>query len=322
MSEKILLTGGSGFIGSEVLRIARERGFDVLNLDFKPPRVEAHKPFWRQGDVRDAAQVEQIALQYQPDIIMHLASDIDVSITQLEEFKTTIDGTANMLAAAAKLPGLKRFVHVSTQFTVKPGIKPRDERHLDPYTVYGEAKAQGERLVWQAKLPVPWYILRPTIIWGPHHPSFADQIFRHIARRNYLHPVGSAPILRAYGYVTNTAEQMMAFATIDPARVPGRVYYLGDESLDYDRWADAFSIGLTGKPAKRIPVWLLNLLGKGGDAFRALGLPAPIDSGRAFRMSTASQIDLAPTHQVTGQPSVGFEQGVKETLAWLGQRYG
>lgn len=317
MNGRILLTGGSGFIGSEVVEIALERGFAVCNLDIGPPRTAEHKALWREVDVRDAAAMERELLEFQPDRVLHLASDIDISIQTLSQFKTTIDGTANVLAAIKKLPTLKRFIHTSTQFVVKPGVEPESERFVEPYTVYGEAKAEAEKLVWHANLRVPWFILRPTIVWGPHHPSFAQQIFRYIANGRYLHPVGREPITRAFGYVTNVADQMMGFATIDRSMTSRHVYYLGDDSIDYDIWADAFALGLTGRRAKRIPVGLLRLLGHAGDLAKAVGLNSPIDSGRAFRMSTPSKINLRPTHVLVGTPKVSFDTGVAETLKWL-----
>lgn len=317
MGEKILLTGGSGFIGSEIVDLALERGYQVRILDIRPPRTPEHLAYWRKVDVRDAATVSEQIAEFAPDRLLHLASDIDVTIRTLAEFKTTIDGTANVLAAAARLPELKRFIHVSTQFVVRPGVEPADERYLEPYTVYGEAKAETEKLVWAAHLGAPWFILRPVIIWGPNHPTFAQQIFRHMGTRRYLHPVGREPINRAFGYVTNVAEQMMTFATMDPALASRHVYYVGDGTIDYDLWADAFSVGLTGKPARRIPVWLLKLMGTAGDAVKAIGLRSPIDSGRAFRMSTASKVDLSPTLEITGPPRIGFDEGVRRTLEWL-----
>jgi len=319
MAEKLLLTGGSGFIGAEVASIALARGFTLLNLDIRPPRESSQKPFWREVDIRDAGAVRREILEFQPDRIVHLASDIDVTLKTLDQFKTTIDGTQNVLDTLRDLPLLRRFVHVSTQFVVKPGIEPRDERFLDPYTVYGEAKAETERRVWQAELPMPWYIARPVIIWGPHHPSFAREIFRHMASRRYLHPVGRQPIDRAFGYVTNVADQMMTLATIDPARTSRHVYYVGDGTMNYDTWADAFSVGLTGRKAKRIPVGPLLLLGRIGDLVKSAGFKSPIDSGRAFRMTTSSRVDLAPTLEIAGPPRVGFEEGVERTLGWLGR---
>lgn len=321
MSERLLVTGGSGFIGTEVVALALAKGLAVRNLDVAEPREPSHKSLWRRLDIRDGDGLRREIAAFDPHRILHLASDIDVSLPSLDRFTTTIAGTANLLAIAKDLPGLRRFVHISTQFVVTPGVLPQGERHYQPYTPYGAAKAEIERLVWRAGLSVPWHILRPTIIWGPHHPSFAREIFRHMRAGRYLHPASRVPILRSYGYVTNTAEQMLGFALLPPDATQDRVFYLGDENLDYARWADAFSMGLTGRPARRVPVPALRLLGRAGDVAKSLGLPSPIDSGRAFRMTTPSRIDLAPTLALVGPPRIGFENGVRKTLAWLEEVY-
>lgn len=317
MKERLFITGGAGFIGSSLVRLARAQGYEIRTFDLSPPKASEQREFWEEGDVRDLSHFRQSVDAFAPDYLLHLASDIDISITQLEQFTTTIEGTRNAIAIAQELP-LKRFLHTSTQFVVKPGVHPQNERYLEPYTIYGEAKAVTEKLVWDANLSVPWVIVRPVIIWGPGHPSFADQIFRHIASRRYLHPSGER-IMRAFGYVDNVAQQMLSLATMSEKLTSQRVFYVGDETIDYDVWADAFSNVLTGRPARRIPTALLKVLGRGGDFVKALGLPAPIDSGRAFRMSTSSRIELSSTHAITGAPFVGFDEGVAATALWLTQ---
>lgn len=316
---KIFLTGGSGFIGGELARLILNGGHALANLDLVEPHFEEQIPYWTQGDVRDAETLRAALIAFQPDCLIHLASDTDVQIVDLSQFTTTIGGTRNVIDAVKASPSLRRFVHISTQFVVRPGVEPRDEEHLDPYTVYGEAKAETEKILRGASLAIPWLIIRPTIIWGPNHPSFRENIFRHIANRTYLHPFDSRKIMRAFGYVTNTASQILTLSLADNMPLDRSVYYTGDETIDYDKWADAFAIGLTGRKARRIPVALLKLMGVAGDLGKRLGLPAPIDSGRAFRMSTSSAIDLSPTLSAAGMPQVDFDEGVRRTLAWLNQ---
>lgn len=322
MTERLLVTGGSGFIGSEVVSLAMTKGWVVRNLDVRSPRNAAHHETWRLIDIRSGADVIREVLEFQPSRIVHLASEIDVNIKGLDGFLTTIGGTENVLSAISKLQELKSFVHISTQFVVKPGVDVPHERYLEPYTVYGAAKAESEKRVWAAGLEVPWFILRPTIVWGPYHPSFANQIFKYMASGRYLHPVARKPILRTFGYVDNVAEQIIGFAGMSSDGVRNRrVFYLGDQNMDYGVWADAFAVGLTGKAARRIPVGLLRLIGRAGDVVNSLGLSSPIDSGRAFRMSTGSKIDLEPTLLLLGSPTTSFDIGVATTLSWLRDVY-
>lgn len=318
---RVFVTGGSGFIGGEVLILLLRRGYDVINFDIEAPHFSEQLDCWVEGDVRDVSKLTREIEAFDPHYVLHLASDIDVTITRLEEFATIIDGTANVMAALHSAPSLRRFVHVSTQFTVRPGVEPRDERHLEPYTVYGEAKAKAEEQLWRTTPKVPWFILRPVIVWGPNHPTFGDQIFKHIASGYYLHPSTQIPIMRAFGFVRNVAEQMVRFLEL-PANATNRhVFYVGDETIDYSQWADGFSIALRGRAARRIPKWLLDLMGQVGDLLKMLGLPSPIDSGRAFRMSTSSAVNLAVTHELIGPSTISLEDGIAETVDWLRLKY-
>ena len=315
---RLLVTGGSGFIGSELARLAGEAGFEIVNLDIKPPVAASQKPMWRQLDVRDADAVRGAILEAQPSHIAHLASDIDVNIKHLHEFKTTIDGTRNVLAAAEALPGLKRFLHTSTQYVVRPGVVPKSETDYVPYTVYGEAKTETERLVRASKVG-DWIIARPTVIWGPGHPSFAQQIWRRMAEGRYRHPATAKPLMRGYGYVTNTAWQMLKLLEAPRPSLSHTVYYLGDGMIEYGAWADAFCVPLTGRPAKRLRTEGLWALGAIGSAMRAAGLPAPYDMGRYFRMTTPGPTDFGPINEVANPQRVSFDEGVARTLVWLRQ---
>jgi nucleoside-diphosphate-sugar epimerase len=314
--KRLLVTGGSGFIGTNVINIALGFGYEITNLDFRPPRLGEHRRFWQDIDVRHGNAVLQAVKAFNPHRIMHLASDIDVNLKTLEEYTTIIDGTRNLIAAAKAAPVLERFVYISTQYTVTPGVVPKSETDLQPYTLYGVAKAKAEEQMQVCDLK-SWLIVRPTTIWGPFHPSFATQIWRHIAKGTYRHPASVTPIMRSYGYVRNTADQMVKLMDADGTTLDRKVYYLGDGVIDYDVWADAFAMRLTGKPAKRVPIWLLRSLGLAGSAMNAVGLRVPYNVGRYFRMTTSAPTDMESTFAVTGRPKVSFEQGVEESVAWL-----
>lgn len=318
---KILFTGGSGFIGTQAVTIAAASGYDILNLDIAPPNDPAHRPYWRELDIRHRDALIAAVAAFAPDYVLHLASDTDVAVEELAAFTTTIQGTRNVIDAAEAVPTLKRMVHVSTQYAITPGSVPAGERTLEPYTVYGEAKAETERMMWASRLP-SWLIARPAIIWGPGHTSFPDLIWRYIAQRSYLHPATRPPIMRTYGYVKNTAWQMMRMVELDTAGVSARMFYLGDAVTSYDEWADAFSRAFTGKRARRIPVQALWLLAMAGEAARLARVRFPMNKGRYFRMTTPAPLPIEATHAALGAPPISFEQGLDETTAWLAATHG
>ena len=129
---KILVTGGAGFIGSAVVRLAVSRGHHVVNLDALTYAAcegnvasVADSPLYafEQADIRDRAALDRILAAHAPDAVMHLAAEshVDRSIDGPGDFvETNITGTYNMLEAARAFwvaqdrPEGFRFHHVST----------------------------------------------------------------------------------------------------------------------------------------------------------------------------------------------------------------
>lgn len=303
------------------MSIALSQGYDVKNVDIRRPQFPQHEAYWSNIDVRSGRQLRDAIVAFRPERILHLASDTDVNLRRIDDYKTTIEGTKNVVEAAKQLPNLECFVHISTQYVVKPGVRPLSDKWLQPYTLYGEAKAETERIIWGNEIRAPWVILRPSIIWGPRHPSFANAIWKYIANGRYRHPGAGMPIVRCYGYVKNTADQMMAFVNLANESSTRRVYYLGDECMNYDRWADAFAERLTGRPARRMSRRLLFMLGVAGQGAKTVGARVPFDMGRYFRMTTNAEVDLAPTFELVGSPKIPFEQGLEDTIEWLVATY-
>lgn len=314
---RILVTGGSGFIGSHVVDLLAARGDAVCNYDIVPPRFVRHAPSWREGDVRDEAELRACLDEFAPDAVLHLAAMAELTATRWEDYDAIHRGTESLLAAIDAHGGVERFANVSTQLVIGPGYAPRSLLDFEPYTLYGEAKAYAEAAVLQWQSPTSWLTIRPATIWGPFHPSLATAIWKYIQTGSYLHPTG-APVLRTYGYVRNTAAQMIALLDADPKITNRQIYYAGDAVMDSATWVDAFAKAIRGRPARRIPVNALKLLGKGGDVARKLKLPAPIDSGRAQRMTESYPVPLDAMFAIAGPPPVAFADGVAESVGWLG----
>ena len=109
---KLLVTGGAGFIGSAVVRLAVVRGYEVINLDaltyaacLDNVASVAESPLYtfEQADIRDRAALTRILDTHQPDAIMHLAAEshVDRSIDGPGDFiSTNVTGTYELLEAA------------------------------------------------------------------------------------------------------------------------------------------------------------------------------------------------------------------------------
>ena len=314
---KVLVTGGSGFIGSHTIDILLENGYTVSNFDIKTPWKSAHNNLWFQGDIVNLEDIYRAINEFEPNYIIHLAAHAEIYSNRWDDFASIHRGTENLLHAIDDYGRLERLLNVSTQLVIEPGYEPRSLLDYRPYTIYGEAKSYAESLLLQWRSSVHWVTVRPTNIWGPGHPSFSRAIWRYLHNRFYLHPMTKLPVFRTYGFVENTSAQIIKLLETDPAETYRQVFYAGDGVIDSSIWVDLFSRALTNKPAHRVPVPILRSMGALGDITARAGFRIPIDSGRVMRMTQSYAVPLERTLLLTGMPEIGIIQGVEKSVKWL-----
>ena len=313
---RVLVTGGSGFIGTTLVRALREAGHEVLNLDLRPPNLAVDDDVWRRGDVLDAALVAALVAEHRPEAVIHLAARTDTLSDDLAGYAVNVEGTRNVVdALMAHAPGA-RLVHTSTQFVLRPGREPVTDDLYDPHTTYGKSKALSEDIVRSAT-GLSWVIARPTNIWGAWHPRYPVEFWRVLKRGLYVHP--SRPVVRrSYGYVENVVDQFIRSALLDHDRIGGRTLYLGDAPIELDEWVDGFSRELLGRPARRVPLGVLVAVARAGDVAARAGVRAPLTSSRLASMTEDYVVPMAPTFAALGiEHPVPLQEGIRRTVAWL-----
>jgi len=313
--ERVLVTGGSGFIGRAVCSHLAEAGAEVLNYDLRPWQASDPGPLTVIGDIEDPSALSAACRRHEPSTLIHLAAFASVTASSRDDFSSIWNGTR--VAAEAFTAGNRphRFLNVSTQLVIRQGQQPTDLRAYDPYTTYGEAKAEAEALLHSMKRSFSVVHVRPTNIWGPHHPSYADSVMRYLAKGWYLHPATNKPVVRTYGYVDNCAKQIIS-AAFSSALPDNDILYSGDAAIDSAEFIDAMSLGLRGKPARRFPLGLLRLAGNTGTLLRRSGLPFPLDRERVMRMSSDYVVPLDPVRAVMAFPTTPFTIGMRRTILW------
>lgn len=313
---RVLVTGGSGFIGRSVCRHLTEAGADVLNFDLKPWPGSGAGPLTIIGDVEDASALSKAISLHEPTVLIHLAAFASVTATSRAHFSSIWNGTRVAAEAFREGDRPQRFVNVSTQLVIRQGAQPADLRSYDPYTPYGAAKAEAEEFLHLMNRPFSAVHVRPTNIWGPHHPSYAQSVMRYIARGWYLHPSRDAPVVRTYGYVDNCAKQIIS-AAFSSELGDNAILYSGDAAIDSAEFLDAISMALRGKPVRRFPLKMLRGVGNMGALMRELGIRFPLDRERVMRMSTDYIVPLEAVHAVMAFPCTPFDLGLRRTAEWF-----
>lgn len=313
--QRVLVTGGSGFIGRHVLAYLEKRGYACYSVDLLPCPVPI------SGEAIEIDMVERQGLsefiqRVQPQFVIHLAALASFAVDDESLYKNNVLATENLYSSLSD--SVRRSIYISTQLVVKMGDDPRDGQHFSPYSSYGETKAEMERSIRQ-NAPKDWVIARPANIWGPHHPSLGDTIFRYLKKGWYLHPGTREPIVRSYGYVENAAAQIVELVLSD--RSVGRVFYISDTPIDSANLMDAFSQEFRQARTRRMPATILKIMGHIGDLIQKTGIDFPLDSGRAFRMTSSYIIPVESTLEITGPPEVPLEEGVKRTALWLKEHW-
>ena len=175
---KLLVTGGAGFIGSAVVRLAVARGHAVVNLDALTYAADLRNVAWaaesplyafEQADIRDRAALDRIFAAHRPDAVLHLAAEshVDRSIDGPAPFiETNVTGTYTLLEAAraywerAARPDGFRFHHVSTD-EVYGSLGPEgmftETMAYAPRSPYSASKAASDHLVqaWHETYGLP-----------------------------------------------------------------------------------------------------------------------------------------------------------------------
>src|SRR6266576_2667059 len=171
---KVLVTGGSGFIGTNVVEALSRKGNTILNYSLHAPLNSEQIQYWRAGDILDQVATTTAFQEFQPERVLHLAAraECDENTTVESGYRVNTDGTRNVLDAIRATASVERTIVTSTQFVCAPGRLPKNDTDYFPETVYGQSKVITEQLTRAANLPTCWTIVRPTNIWGPWHMRY------------------------------------------------------------------------------------------------------------------------------------------------------
>jgi dTDP-glucose 4,6-dehydratase len=319
----ILITGGAGFIGSAVVRLAIARGHRVINVDAltyaacldNVASVADHPNYcFEHCDIRDRAGLDRVFATHRPDIVMHLAAEshVDRSIDGPADFiETNIVGTFHMLEAArtywigAGKPDTFRFHHISTDEvfgSLGPSGQFTETTPYDPRSPYSASKAGSDHLVraWHETYGLPVVLTNCSNNYGPYHfpEKLIPVIILNALAGKPIPVYGAGENIRDWLYVEDHADALLTVVT---AGHIGRSYNIGGEN-------EARNIDIVHKICAIL------------DAKRPTDHPyADLITFVTDRPGHDMRYAIDPTRirdELGWRPSVTLDQGLEKTVQW------
>ena len=238
----VLVTGGSGFVGANLVTELLNRGHHVRSFDRVPSPVPAHPRLEvLEGDICDAETVAKAVDGI--DTIFHTAAIIDLmggaSVTEeyrQRSFAVNVHGTENLVHAAQKA-GAKRFVYTASNSVVMGGQRISGGDETLPYTrrfndLYTETKVVAERFVL-AQNGVQGLLtcsIRPSGIWGRGDQTMFRKVFESVLAGHVKVLVGSERVKLDNSYVHNLIHGFILAAEhlVPGGTAPGQAYFIND----------------------------------------------------------------------------------------------
>jgi NAD dependent epimerase/reductase-related protein len=322
--DKILITGGSGFIGSFIVEEALNRNMET----WVAVRSSSSRKFLQDTRIRfielDFSSEENLRKQlagHKFDYVVH-AAGVTKCLDKNDFFRMNTNGTANLVNVLSEpdrmprrmvfLSSLSIFGAIREQQPYKD-IEPTDQPK--PNTAYGESKLKAERIVTESGIPS--VILRPTGVYGPREKDYflmAKSIKGHVD-----FAVGYKQQDITFVYVKDVVQAV--FLALDRGK-PGSAYFLTDGEVYQSATFSKLIHEALGRPwwiRITAPVWLLRVITFFGDAIAHItGKISALNNDKYHILKQRNwRCNIRPAINELGfAPEYNLKKGVRETIEW------
>lgn len=317
-----LVTGGTGFVGSQIVREASAAGYAVRVLHRASSKLDALAGLNYTSAIGDITDADSLAAACAGiDVVFHAAAVADywrADVTRM--YEANIAGTRRVLAAA-RSAGVRRVVFTSSAAALgmrKNSADPVDETyrfnmgaHKFPY---GYSKAMAEIVALEAvQAGQDVVIVNPAVVIGPGDLNVISGAFiLQIHELGWRVPVPPGGV--AVTDVRDVARWHLAAA--EHGRT-GERYVLSTANYPYAEWfaliADVVGAARPGLP---VPGWALSPIGYAIDFLKARGIALPVDGVQTRLGSRFIYFDARKAWDELGPPTVDMRTSVADTFAW------
>jgi nucleoside-diphosphate-sugar epimerase len=313
---KVLITGGSGFIGRYF--IEKLQGKEIVNLDLREPDFQSDARFV-QGDIRNSELVKQALGN--SDTLIHLAAmHHDFGIADEAYFDTNVGG-AMVLIAAAEAGNVKQIIFFSSVAVYGDKGNPGPTTELTepaPTSPYGHSKLQAERAFeeWAHADPTrKLIVVRSTVVFGAHNLANVLNLIKAIDQGLYFH-VGKGDAIKSLGYVENIVDASL-FA-VEKTKSGVFLFNYVDYPQQTNRAIADLQAGMLGRKIRlRLPLWFAVLLAKPFDfAILLSGKNLKISSKRVKKLCTQTNHSADLIRSLGFKPAFPIDYGMRQMINW------
>ena len=323
---KVLVTGGTGFTGSHLVKRLLAKGDEVIVIDNQKgifyDELKALGAKIELGSITDKELVDQVVAGC--EVVHHLAAAFrKLNVPNKVYWDVNVEGTRN-LSEAAYRHQVRKFIYCSTQGVHGHVEEPpgREESPIAPADYYQFTKYEGEKVILEyVKQGLNAVILRPTAIYGPGDTGRFSILFRLVKKGSFL-MFGDGETFYHPVYIDNLVDAFELAA--EKEGIAGEAYIIADEhyySLNdlVKQVAKAMGISVKIQHLPFSPLWLAAWVCE--TICKPLRITPPLFRRRVdwFRQVRAFNIDKAK-RELGYQPRVGIEEGLSKTGKWYQQK--
>lgn len=323
---RALVTGGTGFVGSHLVRVLNEAGHTVRVLHRVSSRLDALAGLAFEsalGDILDEKALAEACAGCQ--WVFHVAAVADYWQADYGRMMAAnVEGTRRVLRAAREA-GVERVVFTSSAAAIGLPQHRRllaDENdffNLNPQEFpYGFSKAKAEQVVAHAVETHGQHVItvNPVVVMGPGDLNMiSGRFITEIKRLGWLVPVPPGGV----GVVDVRDVARWHFAAIERG-IPGERYILGSANYPYREWFGMVADTVDApKPFIPAPAWTLGVTARLIEALRRWNVKLPIDADQTRLGARRLYFDYGKGHALFGAPEVDMHQSLRDTYRWYGE---
>lgn len=311
---KVLVIGGSGFIGSRLISVLLADGLQVVNLDIAPSA--AHPSITEIGDVREFTDVKSAAVGV--DAIINLSAQHRDDVKPVSLYEEVNVGGAATVIKAAEANAVNRIVFTSSVAVYGlDKVNPSEDSPVEPFNEYGRTKLAAEKLLreWASGDPArSLAIVRPSVVFGENNRGNVYNLTRQIASGKFVF-VGKGRNRKSMSYVGNIAV-FLSRQLAAPAGV-SLTNFADKPDLTTRELVDLIRDVLQGKAKSNlsIPLWLGMIAGHGFDLLaKILRRNLPISAIRIKKFAAETTVDTTALLASGFEPAFSLKDALRRTV--------